>query len=103
MTKNADIDKNGYSGCGIGFDRRSSFSFPGGGFGQNVLFFGVDMSFSAHIDNKEKDILVLGKEPTQGLENTLTAKKMYSINFIVTKKKFCLSLHYNGANKIGKK
>ena len=23
---------------------------------------------------------------------------MYSINFKVTKKKFCLSLHYNGAN-----
>ena len=37
--------------------------------------------------------------PTQGLEHTLTAeKKMYSINFTVTKKKFCLSLHYNGTN-----
>ena len=23
---------------------------------------------------------------------------MYSINFTVTKKQFCLSLHYNGAN-----
>ena len=23
---------------------------------------------------------------------------MYSINFTVTRKKFCLSLHYNGAN-----
>ena len=56
LTKNADIDKYGYSGYGIGFDRRSSFSFPGGGFGQNVLIFGVDMSFSAHIDNKKKDI-----------------------------------------------
>ena len=56
------------------------------------------MSFSAHIDNKKKDILVLGIGPTQGLEHTLTAEKMYSINFTVTKKKFCLSLHYNGAN-----
>ena len=56
------------------------------------------MSSSAHIDNKEKDILVLRKGPTQGLEHTLTAEKMYSINFTVTKKKFCLSLHYNGAN-----
>ena len=46
----------------------------------------------------KKDILVLGKGPTQGLEHTLTAEKMYSINFTVTKKKFCLSLHYNGAN-----
>ena len=56
------------------------------------------MSFSPHIDNKEKDILVLGKEPTQGFEHTLTAEKIYSINFTVTKEKFCLSLHYNGAN-----
>ena len=56
------------------------------------------MSSSAHIDNKKKDILVLGKGPTQGLEHTLTAEKMYSINFTVTKKKFCLSLDYNGAN-----
>ena len=54
LTKNADIDKYGYSGYGIGFDRRGSFSFPGGGYGQNVLIFGVDMSFSAHIDNKKK-------------------------------------------------
>ena len=89
LTKNSDIDKYGYSGYGIGFDRKSSFSFPGGGFGQNVLIFGVDMSSSAHIDNKKKDILVLGKGPTQGLEHTLTAEKMYSINFTVTKKKFC--------------
>ena len=54
LTKNADIDKYGYSGYGIGFDRRGSFSFPSGGFGQNVLVFGVDMSFSAHIDNEKK-------------------------------------------------
>ena len=52
MTKNADIEKYGYSGYGIGFDRRSAFSFPSGGFDQNVLIFGVDMSCSAHIDNK---------------------------------------------------
>ena len=57
------------------------------------------MSSSIHIDNKGKDILILGLGPTQGLgENSLTAEKMYSINFTVSKKKFCLSLHYNGAN-----
>ena len=98
LTKNSDIDKYGYSGYGISFDRKSSFSFPGGRFGQNVLIFVVDMSSSAHIDNKKKDISVLGKGPTQGLEHTLTAEKMYSISFTVKKKKFCLSLHYNGAN-----
>ena len=56
------------------------------------------MSTSTHIDKKKKDILVLGRGPKQGLESTLTAVKMYSINFKVTKKKFCLSLHYNGGN-----
>ena len=54
MTKNADIDKYEYSGYGIGFGRRSSFSFPSGGSGQNVIIFGVDVSSSAHIDNKKK-------------------------------------------------
>ena len=92
------IDNYGYSGYEIGFDRRSRFSLPGVGYGQNLLIFGVDMSSSAHIDNKKEEILVLGKGLTQGLEHTLTAEKMYSINFIVTKKKFCLSLHYSEAN-----
>ena len=78
LTKNADIDKYGYSGYGIGFDRRSSFSFPGGEFGQNILIFGACMSSSAHIDSKKKDILVLGKGPTQGLQYTLTAEKICS-------------------------
>ena len=76
----------------------SSFLFPNGGFGQNIIIFGVDMYFSAHVDNKKKNILIPGKGPTKGLEHTLTAEKMYSINFTVAKKKFCLSLHYNGAN-----
>ena len=51
------LTSTGIFGHGTGFDRRSRF-------GQNVLIFGVDMSFSAHIDNKKKDILALGKGPT---------------------------------------
>ena len=98
LTKNVEIEKYKYSGYGTGFDRRSTFSFPGGEFGQNVLIFGVDMSSSIHIDNEKKDILILGRGPTQGLVITLTAEKMYSINFTVTTKKFCLNLHYNGGN-----
>ena len=38
------------------------------------------------------------KGPSQGLEHTLTAEKMYSVNSTKHNKKFCLSLHYNGAN-----
>ena len=40
------------------------------------------MSLSVHIDNKEKDILINGKEPTQGLDNTaLIVETEYPINF----------------------
>ena len=48
---------------------------------------------------RKKDILILGRGPTQGLDGTiLTAEKMYSINFTATIARFCLSLHYNGPN-----
>ena len=63
-----------------------------------MLIFGLDMSSSVHIDSKKKNILVLGIGPTQGLEHALTAEKMYEIKFTVKNKKFCLNLHYNGAN-----
>ena len=66
LTKNADIDEYGYSAYRIGSDTRSKF--PGGGFGQKILMFGVDMCSSAYIDNKKKDILAFGKGPTQGLD-----------------------------------
>ena len=57
------------------------------------------MNSSIHVDNKGKDILILGIGPTQGLgEHSLTAEKMYSINFSSGAKNFCLSLNYNGAN-----
>ena len=99
MTKNADVNNYKYSGYETGFDRTSRFSFPGGGNGQNVILFGVDMNSSVYVDNKGKDILILGKGPMQGLgEHSLTAEKMYSINFSKDNIKFRLSLHYNGAN-----
>ena len=59
------------------------------------------MSSSRHIDNKRKDILVLGKGPTQGLgEHSLTTEKVYSINFTKENTELCLSLHYNGAKQL---
>ena len=95
----ADIYNYKYSGYGIGFDRRSSFSFQDGGYGQNIIIFGVDMNSSVHIDNKAKYILILEKGPRQGLgENSLTAEKLYSINLSKNNVKCCLSLHYNGVN-----
>ena len=56
------------------------------------------MNSSLHIDNKKKDILILRRGPTHGLESTLTAEKMHSINFTEKNKTFYLSLHYYGAN-----
>ena len=35
------------------------------------------MSSPPHINNKKKDILILGKGATQGLEHTPAAEKLY--------------------------
>ena len=51
LTKNADNDKYGYYGYGTEFDGKSSFSFPDGGFGRNIIIFGVNMGSSIHVDN----------------------------------------------------
>ena len=97
LRKHVDVDLYKYSGCSIGFDRKGFFSI-GDEVSKNVIIFRVDMSSSSHIDNKKKDILILGKDPTQRSEHTLAAEKLYSINFTKENIKFCLSLHYNGAN-----
>ena len=57
--------------------------------GKNVIIFGVDMSSSVHIDNKKKDILILGKGQTQELDDTtLTAEAHYSINLSRSNRNF---------------
>ena len=96
LTKNADINKCRCSGYSIEFDRRSSFSFHGVGFGQNIIIFRVDISSSVYIDNRHFNSWK--RIRTQGLEHTLTAEKLHSINVTLTSKKLCLRLHYNGAN-----
>ena len=98
LTKNADMDKYKYSGYGMNMIDMDYFSHPSGGSGRNVIIFGVDMSSSTKIGNRKKDELIIGKGPTQGLEHTLSAEKVHSINFTENNKKVCLSLHYNGAN-----
>ena len=40
------------------------------------------MSLSMYIDNKNKDVFILGEGPTQGLNYTIsTAEAKYPINF----------------------
>ena len=70
-----------------------------GSYGKNVIISGADMNSSVHVDNKGRDILVLGEVPTQGLDDmTLTAEAKYPINFKQSGKIFVLSLHCNGSN-----
>ena len=75
LTKHVDIDLYKYSGYGIGFDRKGHDSI-GNEIGRNVIIFGVDMCSSPHIDNKKKDILIIGEGSTQGLKHTYTEKKI---------------------------
>ena len=98
MIKNADTDKYKYQGHGIGFDLSGIFSHPDGGDGKNVIIFGVDMTKSKHVNNKTKYVLkICLKNMSQKIDDTtIFAEKMYSPNFTVVNKTFCLSLHYNG-------
>ena len=88
LTTNVDIDAYKYSGYGFGFDRKGEFSF-GNGFGRNVIIFTVDMSSSVHIDNKNKDILILGESPAQVLDGTtLTTEKNIQLILLKTIRSF---------------
>ena len=98
LTKHVVIDQYKYSGYGNGFDRKGEFS-SGNGFGRNCIILGSDISSSVHANNKTKNILVLGKDFAQGLDNTtIYGEKLYSINFTKNNKRFSLSLYYNGDN-----
>ena len=60
ITRNADPDKYLFSGCGIVFDSCSPISLPND-WSKNAIIFGVDMSSPVHTNNKNKNILILGK------------------------------------------
>ena len=64
----------------------------GNGCGRNCLILGIDISFYVHVDNKKKDILILGEGPTQGLDGTTLAEEKKSIQLILLKikRKFAL-------------
>ena len=98
LTKNTDPDKYWYSGFGMRFNTHGQYSLPEGSVGKNVIIFGVDMSSSVHIDNTGKDILILGKGPTQGLNHMWTAETQYSTNFKRPDIKFYWTLPFNGSN-----
>ena len=76
-------------GNGIGFDARGTFLFPDGSFAQNVIIFLADVSSSVHANSKTKDILVLGEDLTEGLDDTiLTAEKNIQLILLKTMQYF---------------
>ena len=71
LTKNIVSDKYKYFGYGIVFDAHGGFLLSNGSrFGKNVIF-GADTNSLVHIDDKMKDILILGKGLTDGLDDTM--------------------------------
>ena len=89
FVKNVDISKYRYSGYNIGFDRKGAFSYPSGRFGNNVIIFGVDMNCFMHVDNKAKDILIVGEGPTQSLDGAaLTTEQCIQIILLYLKQDF---------------
>ena len=91
LTKSADISKYKYSGYSIGFDSKGSFTHPSGGYGKNVIIFRAYLSRSKHANNKTRNILVLGRDFIQGIDGTtIDVEGMYSTNFTITNKKFCV-------------
>ena len=66
--------------------------------GKNLIIFVAGKGSSLHIDNKNKDVLVLDEGPTRIRWCSMTAEAIYPIDFTQPNKRFILSLHYNGSN-----
>ena len=72
------------------------FSLSNLDWGKNTIIFWVNNTLSVHVDNKEKDILVLCEGPAQEFSSTtITEKAKYSIDFSRAIKTLCLNLYYN--------
>ena len=100
LSNNVDPDEHFYSGYDNGFDARDSFLlFDGSRFDKKRknICYRYELIFA--IDNTKKDIMILCKVPTDGLDDTtVIAEKEYYINFTEQQKQFCLVLHYTGLN-----
>ena len=84
-----------YSGYGVLCDSADLWDFDND-FSRNVVIFGDDNRSSSHTDNRNNNILVLGKGPTYGINWSFgSPEKKFSINFSKANTKFCLGLHYN--------
>ena len=91
-TTNSNTDKWQYSGYRIVFDSIGEFTYLDEGDDKNDIIFGADLTNSRHANNKTKHVLILEREFIQKVNDiAIHAKEMYSPNFTVDKKIFCLS------------
>ena len=89
MVKNYDKEKCVYSGYGIAFDGKCSWSF-GNGFAKNVVVFGVDNSSSSHTDNCKNSCFVLGEGDTFGIHGSFRAPEKSLVLILVKQSKILL-------------
>ena len=101
LTKNADPDKYYHWGYGVGFDPCSSFSVPNFDWVRILLFLQYTIVHQfISIIRRNTFFLVLGKDPTEGLDDTtITAEAEFSINVLKSQRTFSFSIHCNGGNR----
>ena len=83
LVRKAVKSKFAYNDQGIACDGEGSWSF-GNGFARNAIIFGVENSSSSHVDNPKNILLVLGKGPTDGINDTpRTAEKKLVLTLVM--------------------
>ena len=101
LTKKTDLDKYGYSGYGFGSDGMHIYNFDGQMMNgvKILLFLELIIVFSLYVYIRKKDMLVLDEGPTDGLDDAIiTRQTKCSVDITKSRRKFCLSLHYNAMN-----
>ena len=101
IIKDTNTSHYKYSGYGICFDGKGSFSFANRTDAKNVLIQGADMSSFGNDYTGRNNIYVLGKTFIQGFStdeagHKISQKGIYKTNMTEAGKKIVLSLHYNG-------
>ena len=88
LLENADPDNCSYSRHGISFNTHGTFSLSDRGWvAKNVIIFVADNSSLAHIENRKKGIVILGKVSFQrkGLPKLLWMHMLNSLSNLANK------------------
>ena len=82
LVRNSIKSKFTYNGQGTTFDGEGLWNF-GNDFAINIVIFGVDNSSSSTTNNRKNNFLVLGKGPTQGINDSTGVVEKNSVLFLV--------------------